>query len=169
MDWFEILLVVVFFGLPLLGQLMEKNKAPPDDLSEESWGEEPVATLPGTVPAARRETAAEWQEWEEDEEAGVEALPVDDRSAEVIHPVEAVSLEPVAPVPLPVRPVLETAQVDRSLEHRRFHERFVERHEAPAPAADTLAARLRHPGELRRAVLLAEILGPPRALRDDVL
>jgi len=168
MDWFEILMVVVFFGLPVLGQLLEKQKKPPPgELDPEPWDEAPVATLPAPTPGVPRETAEEWEEWAEDEEAEVEVLPEDDRNAEVIHPVEAVSLEPVAPAPEPVRPVLETLQVDWEAEHKRFHERYVDRKETPARHTETLAARLRHPEEARRAVLLAEILAPPKALRDD--
>jgi hypothetical protein len=51
------------------------------------------------------------------------------------------------------------------VEHERFHHRYVDRHSAGSAARHGLLDEMRDPGALRRAVLMAEILGPPRSLR----
>lgn len=69
-----------------------------------------------------------------------------------------VSLEP-----LDVRPPAYDVEPNRAAEHRRFH-----RGVAPTPSEvqDTAGPLPRlDAAELRRAVLLAEVLGPPRSLR----
>jgi hypothetical protein len=57
-------------------------------------------------------------------------------------------------------------EVDRAAEHRRFHDIIDEerRPEVQEPARNVLAG-LRKPATLREAVLLAEVIGPPRAVR----
>ncbi|HEV2146648.1 MAG TPA: hypothetical protein VGR37_04460 [Longimicrobiaceae bacterium] len=192
MDWFEILLVIIFFGAPLLGRIFKPD--PPQEtlppVETEGYGEQP-ARIP--APAEARQGAqapvpatadggwsAGWGAWpgmetEEDEEEyapeaerGTALRPAD---PEGIHTVEAVSLEPVSPVlyerPLPAQvPVsLELAQVDRKAEHARLHARFAKPAAAPRPRPDRLADHLRSRTELRRAILLAEALGPPRSLQ----
>ena len=62
---------------------------------------------------------------------------------------------------------MEPLRVDRRAEHRRFHEQVstapaLPRRSRPAP----LRRALLEPAELKRAVLLNEILGPPRSLSD---
>lgn len=70
-----------------------------------------------------------------------------------------VSLEPLAPRPEPRR-AAKDAEPSRAEEHARFR-RKVAAPADPAPdAAPFLDAR-----ELRRAMLMAEVLGPPRSLR----
>ncbi len=90
---------------------------------------------------------------------------------------------PVPPRPLPTTPPpewmppasppppqvvsMEALEVDREAEHVRFHDRYVAPSRPPirsVPRAP-LAAQMHDPNELRRAIILQEVLGPPRALR----
>lgn len=187
MDLLEVLLVLIFFGVPLLGRLLQRNAPQEPQLPPVDSEAEDAEWLP--APAPRRETApapaqgggwsAGWGEWpgmetaeeeEETEEAGAWAAPAERGGEETIHTLEAVSLEPVTPReaverPVPVPVSLELVQVDRKAEHERLHQKYA-RPVAPRPRADRLADHLNSRGELRRAVLLAEVLGPPRALRE---
>ncbi|HEU0012412.1 MAG TPA: hypothetical protein VFQ45_01945 [Longimicrobium sp.] len=53
-------------------------------------------------------------------------------------------------------------EVDWEVEHERFHKRYVDARAAAAPPIHTLLGDLRDdPHALRRAILLAEVLGPP--------
>jgi hypothetical protein len=161
MDWTDLLIPFLFIGLPLLGKLLEK-RAPAEE--QEEYGEG-LETLP---PAEDVRAGEAWGDWPVDEESPDEE--------EGIHTLEARSLEPVAPEPLPVpveRPLpaavvetLEVLEVDRGAEHRRFHRRAPETPAAPVSRGESLGEVLRDPGALRRAVLLAEVLGPPKALRE---
>ncbi|HEY0025640.1 MAG TPA: hypothetical protein VGB24_22325 [Longimicrobium sp.] len=66
--------------------------------------------------------------------------------------------------PLPVRAESLEHEVDWTVEHERFHQRYVDR-KAPAHHAQRgLMDDMRDPAMLRRAVLMAEILGPPVGL-----
>jgi hypothetical protein len=161
-DWFDILLPLLLIGIPLLGKLLERQ-APPLEEGEEL---EPL-------PPAHRPRVFQgedvngypdgWGEWPVEEEEG-------------IHTLEAVSLEPVAPEPVPVRverPVpaavpetREALQADREAEHERFQQRILENPAGALPHVATLGGELRDAQVLRRAVLLAEVLGPPRALQE---
>lgn len=83
---------------------------------------------------------------------------------------EVVSLEEAAPMslearPVPLRDVSLELEVDRTAEHNRFHKRYVEAPPARAEDAPSLLDELRDPGGARRAVLMAEILGPPVSMR----
>ena len=62
---------------------------------------------------------------------------------------------------------METLVVDRQAEHDRFHDRYVVPSRPPAGRIrhPPLAAQIHDPKELRRAIILNEVLGPPRALR----
>ena len=183
MDWFELLLLFIFFGLPLLGRILQKN-APPglppaeDEHGEhgEAHGELPAPREPARTPArsGSGEWSAEWGEWpgieaEDDEEEAVARIP--DLAPEPIHTAEAISLEPVTvreevarPLPAPLAEPLEVTEVDRKAEHARFHRRIARPAAAPV-RAQGIAGQLRSREGVRRAVLMAEILGPPRALR----
>lgn len=68
----------------------------------------------------------------------------------------------------PVVVSLETEPAPEPVRHTRFHERL----DALAPAArmqrkEAPLRSLRDPRELRRAFILTEVLGPPKALQDD--
>ncbi|MDQ3557445.1 MAG: hypothetical protein M3409_11820 [Gemmatimonadota bacterium] len=174
MSW-EALLFLVFLLLPLLQGLLERKKGPPrlpppdaDHENElpgegsgwaEGWGAWPAEELP-------EEDAGNEEEAPRRER---DRVPILVQPAPTPRPEPApvpivVSMEPLAPRPVPVRPTRD-AVPDRAAEHARFHARV----EAPAVVRRvthrTGALQLRNLGEVRRAVLLAEVLGPPRALR----
>jgi hypothetical protein len=73
-----------------------------------------------------------------------------------------VSLEPLDPRPAPARMAFDV-EPSRRAEHARFHRRVAAPEPVEAPAVPRL--RIRDAGELRRAVILAEVLDRPRALR----
>ena len=76
-------------------------------------------------------------------------------------------LQPGAQDPLqPLQPVTLEQEVDWEAEHAAFHRKYVDAGPPPATAGQGLLDELRGTHILRRAVLAAEILGPPRALRD---
>lgn len=195
MGWFEILLLLVFVVVPLLEQLAaarrKKQNPPPDEAPttyeggyewqplprqrgepaaepgggwSEGWRQWPGMEVPGRAepePAEvatleRDETPPVWsREWEEPEPPLVRPLPT---------PEQIAAARPL-PVALPA-----AVEVDRSREHRRFHDLYVRR-EPSRPATvqrarpTVLAEALRQPGDLRRAIILTEVLGAPRALR----
>lgn len=162
MDWTDLLLPLLFIGLPLLGKLLEK-RAPPEEQEEYGEGLEPLP------PVEDVRAGEAWGDW-----PGAEESPAGEE--EGIHTLEARSLEPVTPEPLPVpveRPLpaavaetLEVLRVDRQAEHRHFHRREPETPSVPVSRGAPLGEELREPGALRRAVLLAEVLGAPKALRE---
>jgi hypothetical protein len=191
MNWIELLLVAVFFGAPLLGRLFQRQQPAPPPVPPRSdvpgYAEAP-ADLQARLPAPARATlptpvggwSAGWGQWPEgasEEEAGDEEDTEDeegivgdhDLAADSIHTREAISLEPVtgsevALRPLPEAPVALDAEVDRSREHLRFHDKYFKA-APPPPRQDRLADHLRSRAEVRRAILLAEVLGPPRSMR----
>ena len=87
-----------------------------------------------------------------------------------LRQADVVSLEEVAPGmslearPVPRRDLSLELEVDRAAEHDRFHRRYVEAEPARAEGPHGLLDDLRDPGGARRAVLMAEILGPPVGL-----
>lgn len=188
MDWESLLIPLLFIGIPLLGRILQgRAPEPPPDVLPPPPAEPgearsrlpapaPSPQLPGG-PAADAGWSEGWAAWpgleaDEEEEAGVEGLAAGhDLDADTIHTAEAVSLEPVAVRevavrPLPAAPVaLDAAVVDRRVEHERFHGKVVET-PAPPPGEERLADHLRSRSAVRRAVLLAEVLGPPRSLRE---
>jgi len=195
MGWLELLFVALFFGAPLLGRLFEKKPPtlpPPPLPRSDAPGYSPApgdlqprfsvparASLPAPAGTAGGWSAG-WGQWpegaseEEDaaEGGGLEEGVAGDHDLDVdsIHTREAVSLEPVSAAeaavrPLPEAPVgLDATEVDWNREHVRFHDKYF-KPAAPPPRTDRLADHLRSRAEVRRAILLAEVLGPPRSLR----
>jgi hypothetical protein len=113
-----------------------------------------------------------WWEEAHGEADEAEAVPDFEAAAYEPEPVEIAPYEPPAEQVIPARPfraeLSMEGEVDRQAEHSRFHARIdrpAERVQRPASARDTLGG-LRGGDALRRAVLAAEVLGPPRALRD---
>jgi|GEM_PF-1766056 len=182
---FELILILVFVALSLFGNVAEKMKkgdappaAPPSGAQRLPDG----SVLLGsgrTIPADSPEAEAFW--WlpapASPEESSSETVDLEDGviSMEPVDAAEGASAEPVGtasweataktPRAEPVRAVLETPEVDWNAEHDRFHKRYVDGQPAPAaPHAGTLA-ELRGRKALRRALIAAEILGPPRSLR----
>jgi len=188
MDWFTILLLVVFFVLPLIQRVLEqarrRNELPAeDDLGEEGaeWGL-PIPT--GEVKRSDEESAAK----EVDGEGGWAT----DWGSWPVPPKEPVSLEDLAP-----RPDRRTASVrgEGVVLQKTPKEPAPERSSTPHRATGPASARQKRPtflqstvqrstgrgssaslmkldragrGVLSRAIVLSEVLGPPRALRPDV-
>jgi hypothetical protein len=74
------------------------------------------------------------------------------------------------PAPRPAAPPrvasLAPVEVDREAEHQRFRRRIATPDAAPRRPKQALLPELRTQQQLRRAIVLAEVLGRPRALRD---
>jgi hypothetical protein len=122
-------------------------------------GGAPAAVLPARVPGEESTSELMWDETAADHDLNLDHA-------------EVISLEPteVADLSVEARPSRGPAQsleteVDWEAEHERFHKRYVDVR-APTPAAaHGLLDDLRDPAIARRAVLMAEILGPPVSLR----
>lgn len=179
MDLGQILVIVLFLLFSLVQFFLERRGGgrtlppPPEDAEEERYRAEPrEAAEPIRFPFPPEEPlpAPAPEPWMEGvpEEVTAEA-PADEEAVDL---AELRPPRPVEHVPEAVRvydPVvsLEPLHVDRPAEHQRFHRRVAapDAVAAPAPTGPSVAAALRAPGALRRAVLLAEVLGPPRSLR----
>jgi hypothetical protein len=123
-------------------------------------GPAPAAVLPARLPAEESTSELLWDELAGDSEV----------DASGAAPTEVVALEPtevmsVAARPLPAEAVSLEREVDWEAEHERFHRKYVDGHSAGSAARHGLLDEMRDPGALRRAVLMAEILGPPKSLR----
>jgi hypothetical protein len=144
---------------------------PPDFFGTHNLPPEHVRQLtggPGMVSAPAMVSAARMGEESSSE------LPLDETAFDHdlnLDAAEVVSLEPVAtgmsvaPRPLPVRAVTMETEVDWEVEHERFHKRYVDAKAPSLAAAHGLLDELRDRDSARRAVLMAEILGPPISLR----
>lgn len=195
MDLFELLFIGAMFLVGIVGNVVQsakkKDQPPPPPvrrrprrdpaaLSRAPGGAvlvpaEPVRPLPGRFPV---EPAPE-QGWGAVAPGGREEstseLPVADAAGlEVILPFEAITLEPpeladweqgARPRPEPVRRTQDATVVDWTAEHERFHQKYVDVRAAAPPATHGALHALRGRKALRQAILSAEVLGPPRALR----
>jgi len=149
----ETLFVLLFVLIPLIQALLGPRAV---DAGEEH--DDPAVAPPLPVPLQAEAFADE-----EDHVPGL--LARGERPApepEELHGPPVLSLEPLAPRPSPLRAAFDV-EPSRTAEHARFHRRTARAAvERPAPEP---RLQLRGAGELRRAVLLAEVLGPPRSLR----
>jgi hypothetical protein len=85
-------------------------------------------------------------------------------------PAEVVALETTEGMSVEARPMPGAAvslehEVDWDAEHELFHRKYVDGHSTGSAARHGLLDEMRDPGVLRRAVLMAEILGPPKSLQ----
>jgi hypothetical protein len=187
MSLLELLLLAAFIGFPLLQLLLEKLKGgePPEPPPEGRAEEPPIPAAkskPSLPPLARSRPSlpprqeegwsSEWGSWPtetpveltDEEDAGVQ------EADELIVPLgrmAAQELSEAARVSVPVVS-LEALHVDRKAEHARLHARPVSRAATVRrAAAPTIGALLHSPADLRRAIVLAEVLGKPIALRDE--
>lgn len=168
MEWLAVLLFVFIVAFGLLrrwvGQLRDARmrRLPPED----------GAALPRSAPTGGAWSEG-WGAW-----PGIETGEDAPGGEEEVEPVRVVTLEdagreqglPTEEAPASFTTVisLEPTRVDRVAEHARFRERVVVVPPPPPPRpAETFspAARLRDPRELRRALIAAEILGPPQSVR----
>jgi hypothetical protein len=134
----------------------------------EDWGH-----WPGLEPEPQREEApARIATLERDEAPEVWSREWEEPDAPLVRPMPLPEqITAARPVPVVVeRVVLERGEVDRVREHQRFHDQYVRRPLAPPEKvqrghASALSDALRQPGDLRRAIILTEVLGAPRAIR----
>lgn len=136
---------------------------PPDWFSlAETMPESHVRRVAGPPLPVRAGSEESTSELLLDESAGGHDLDLS--HAEVVSLEGDARARPLAPRALPAAAAsLEAEVVDWETEHQRFHKRYVDaRPQAPVHG---LVDELRDPAGARRAVLLAEILGPPVSLR----
>lgn len=123
-----------------------------------------VGAVPAAVLPARSGSEESTSELMWDETAADHDLNLDHAEVISLEPTEAPAFSVEArPLPGPARS-LET-EVDWEVEHERFHKRYVDARAPTLAAAHGLLDDLRDPATARRAVLMAEILGPPVSLR----
>lgn len=186
MDFVEILVLLAFILFPMLQALLEKlggarrTEIPPEWEVEQEGSEAPVGTL------ERPETKLEdpdsgwsdgWGEWPgmapEDagalEELSAQPVVTAEEAEEILHERRRIPQERVSEAARVTAPVVSLERVDLP----RVREGRSTRPLAAAPPRrarrrrDNLFAHILHDdAELRRSVLLAEILGPPRSLRE---
>ena len=143
MTWEAAVLFVVLF--PILWSLLGQGTASPRLPTAAA----PAPPPPPDVPALPGGTMR----------AG-DLAPVERPALEALDGAPVVSLEPLDPRPVPRR-TAQDAEPNRAEEHARFRRKAAAEPADPTPdAAPFLDAR-----ELRRALLMAEVLGPPRSLR----
>jgi hypothetical protein len=135
--------------------LYDPSQVPPEHLLQVSPA--PAALLPARVPTEESSSELLWDELEGDTELNEPGLQV-------------VSLESTADMSVEARPMPGEAvtlehEVDWEQEHELFHRKYVDGHSTGSAARHGLLDEMRDPGALRRAVLMAEILGPPKSLR----
>lgn len=181
MDLFELLVVFVFVVLPLLQHLLGRRGAGDDghDAEADLGGDEPVVERVEARAAEPPTWSQDWGAWPTDEE--VEEAVEEDLQLEV-GPDEHVRFDapdgthdraPALAVPEAVRvsaPVvsMERGPVIRKGERGRLHESYAapDLHGEPV-RPPRIAALLRNRGDLRDAVVLNEVIGPPISLRDS--
>jgi hypothetical protein len=190
----QLVVVVIFLLLSLLGGALKKKQPPQGEDGAPLPDGEDATFRPAPqrrAPPAEDDPFAGWGVWpdqeQEEETEGVlvgwDPLPPPHPEPERPAPMAAPAPVPL-PAPVTVRPPesrawqqgmrvapapvvrsLET-EVDRDAEHRRFHDTIddVRLPEVEEPIRAVLKG-LRRPARLREAVLLAEVIGPPRAVR----
>ncbi|HEX6937873.1 MAG TPA: hypothetical protein VF158_00565 [Longimicrobiales bacterium] len=136
----------------------------PDDLWEILTGER-RAPAPERSPAPASHERASWESatWESTSaEPGPEWSDVEARPS---HGEEAASLEQIPAEELPVVVSVETPPPPPEERHRAFHEKLASASPVRRPARRrALAMALGGRSELRRAMVLREVLGPPKGL-----
>lgn len=187
MDWLQVLFFLLLFVVPLLEQVLKKRNAPPTDPGDPEQLPPPAPAPVERRQGERREAEQRQLERREGdrrlpatagertpatmpmpaaEESPLERLSREEAVLEQVAAEEASWLErPEAErVDAPVIS-LELLEVDREAEHRRLHDRAIAEVPAPRPRRSGLAAMLHGSGDLRRAMVLQEVLGPPRSER----
>lgn len=166
---FIVFLVFVWILVSAIRNAARKQQArvvpPPDFFGTHTIPAEHVRYVgpaPAAVRLARAPTEESSSELLVDETAADHDLNLD--HAEVVS-LEVVPAMSVAPRPLPGAAASLETEVDWEAEHERFHRRYVDARQAAPASAHGLMDELRDPAGARRAVLMAEILGPPVSMR----
>ncbi|MQA89035.1 MAG: hypothetical protein GEU90_02190 [Gemmatimonas sp.] len=190
MDWFTVVLILLFFVLPLVQQVREQarrkqrqplpdQRVPEHDL--ESSLEQGAQAGRGPVPQQESETASggwseEWMPWPSEREVEKEPAPT------MVGPPPDDRIE-WAPLPPPTR---YEPPAPEQVEPRKVAVRIARQSDAvkapvvpPKRRAASVAPSIRrrsrppiarfldHPDDLRRALILREVLGPPASMRRD--
>lgn len=166
----EFLILLFFFFIILSVVKSEAGKAksrlPPAAFYDPSQippehvlrvGGAPAAVLPARTATEESSSELMWDELEGDTE-------LDDPGLQVVS-LESTEAMSVEARPMPGEAVTLEHDVDWEAEHEAFHRRYVDAHSTGSAARHGLLDEMRDPGALRRAVLMAEILGPPKSLR----
>lgn len=125
--------------------------------AETPWSEAPD---PSSTRTAEAEPGTDgFEGWEPEPWMDAEEIHAEPVSLEYEGP-EAYSLE----TPVPPARSLEQPLPSPEARHRAFHEKIDRPPRRRRRAVSPLMQALRHPDGLRQAVLLKEILGPPRGL-----
>lgn len=163
--WFVI--SVIRNGVKEVQQNKSQVVVPPPDwfatveqLPESHVGRMTPPPLPVSAQPGGEESTSELM-W--DETAADHDLNLD--HAEVVSLEGDVPAMSVAPRPLPEAAASLETEVDWGQEHERFHKRYVDARPQAQPTVHGLMDDLRDPAGARRAVLLAEIMGPPVSMR----
>lgn len=152
MDFFEILVLLLFVAFPLLQQLLGRKGGEEEEQAMEPAPPEVEAPRPAAEAPPRPEGwSTGWGAWPEEEaateESGIEAYVPE--AVRVADPVVS----------------LENVHVDRAAEHARIHRIHAQPVAGRKRDRPRVAALLRSEADVRRGIVLAEILGPPAALR----
>jgi hypothetical protein len=133
----------------------DPSQVPAEHLLQVRGG--PPAVLPARVASEESSSELLWDELEGDTELNEPGLQVVSLESTTEMSVEA--------RPMPGEAVSLEQEVDWEQEHERFHRKYVDGHSAGSAARRGLLDEMRDRDALRRAVLMAEILGPPKSLR----
>jgi hypothetical protein len=167
-------LVLLFFGWIIwsaIGNAAKNAKAklPPAAFYDPSQvppehvlhvGPAPAAVLPARTASEESSSELLWDEAAGDQEVDATgATP-----AEVVE-LEATEGHSAVLRPMPGEAVTLEQEVDWEQEHELFHRKYVDGHSTGSAARHGLLDEMRDRDALRRAVLMAEILGPPKSLR----
>ena len=168
---FLVTVFLVFVVISLLRRAGEAAKRARNALPPELWDPSaipqahvlrvaggPADVIPARVASeeSSSELLADETRYDHDLALAEEGTPLE--RAEVVLSTEA--------RPLPEAPVTLEHEVDWEQEHELFHRRYVDARPVEAHTAHGLMDELRDPHAARRAILLAEILGPPLSMRE---
>ena len=190
MDVVELLVLLAFIVFPLIQALLEKmmgrgrRELPPEWESEQESPEEGAVLVERAEPSATDSAADEdvswsagWGEWpgtttveaEELEELTAESVVTGEEAEEILYRQIRVPDERMSEAARVKVPVVSLEPTRRE----RTREAPSARMELAPPVGRTRSRRrnrfsriLHDETELRRSVMLAEVLGPPRALRE---
>lgn len=174
----ELLVLAAFLLFPLFQQLLQK-KQPPEQLPDDDQEDLAARRQADDTEAADEGWSAEWGAWPEEEggeaysdvetEVGpFESVASEERAREMIAYQERTPVDRMPEVARVTSPVvsLESVNVDRAAEHDRFHRTIgAPQRRGRGSRKPRVASLLRDRNDLRRGILLKEILGPAKGLQ----